>query len=162
MPKTLHAIGPSLRQLRERFNVPQPLLAAKAGSTTLYLGKVEAGLIMPSKSYVRKVTEAAILLSQDPPRPCPILGCDNTLHVDQLEGAPGDPKDHRADFEAHGDDWMIEVRRYDDQDTEWVVYVNIDDGYALTPASFLAVTDAYKQASAFASVLNMRGAVVSE
>lgn len=153
--------GRSLKLLRERARVPQPLVAAMAGTSTVYLAKVEDGVLSPALSYVRKVTEAIVRLMQDPPRPCPVLGCDNTHHVGALVGDPGDPKSHHADCSARGEDWTIEVRRYDGQDTEWVVYVDIDDGYALTPDSFLAVTDAYMRASAYAAVLNRKPASVT-
>ena len=82
-------------------------------------------------------------------------------YLHSLDGAGGDPKSHHADFTASGEGWKLEVRRHDDQDTEWVVYVDIDDGYALTPTSFLAVTDAYKRASAFAATLNGHPAVIA-
>lgn len=153
--------GRSLKLLRERARVPQPLVAAMAGTSTVYLAKVEDGVLSPALSYVRKVTEAIVRLMQDPPRPCPVLGCDNTRHVDPLDGAPGDPKAHHADLTRRGEDWTIDVRRHDDQDTEWVVYVDIDAAFALSASSFLAVTDAYKQASAYAAVLNRRPATLT-
>lgn len=152
--------GASLKKLRTDSGVSQPLVASMAGTTTLYLAKVEDGLLAPANSYVAKVTQAIVRLMQDPPRPCPVLGCDGTQHIDSLDGSVGDPKDHHADCDLRGEDWKIEVRRWDGQDTEWVVYVDIDDGYAMTPASFLAVSDAYKQASAYAAVLNGHGAEV--
>lgn len=160
MTKTQNRAGASLKALRTSHGVSQPLVAAMAGTSTAYLAKVEDGLIAPTTSYMRKVTEAVVRLMQDPPKPCPILGCDNTRHVTTLDGDQGDPKQHHADLTLRGDDWLVDVRRYDGQDHEWSVYVKLDPDYALTPASFLAVTDAYKRASAFASVLNMRGAVI--
>lgn len=153
--------GAHLKTLRISTGVPQPLVAAMAGTSTMYLAKVEDGLLSPARSYVAKVTEAIIRLMKDPPQPCPVLGCDNTLHIDPVDGIPGDRKSHHADHTVRGDDWTIEVRRYDGQDTEWVVYVEIDAGYALTPTSFLAVTDAYKQASAYAAVLNRKPATLT-
>ncbi|MEG8035050.1 hypothetical protein QP157_06850 [Sphingomonas sp. LR61] len=153
--------GHSLKLLRERASVPQPLVAAMAGTTTAYLAKVEDGVLSPANSYVRKVTEAIVRLMQDPPRPCPVLGCDNTHHVGALDGDPGDPKAHHSDLTLRGEDWTIDVRRHDDQDTEWVVYVDIDAAFALSAASFLAVTDAYKQASAYAAVLNRKPATLA-
>lgn len=153
--------GNSLKRLRISSGVPQPLIAAMAGTSTAYLAKVEDGLLSPATSYVRKVTEAIVRLMHDPPRPCPVLGCDGTHHVGSVDGVAGDPSSHHADCNLRGDDWKIEVRRYDGQDLEWGVYVEIDNGFALSPTSFIAVTDAYKQAAAYAAVLNGHGSEVT-
>lgn len=152
--------GASLKQLRTSTGVSQPLVAAMVGTSTAYLARVEDGVFTPADSYVGKVTQAIIRLMEDPPRPCPTLGCDSAHHVDSLDGSTGSPESHHADCDLRGDGWAIEVRRHDGQDTEWVVYVEIDDGYALSPTSFLEFTDAYKQASAYAAVLNGHGAEV--
>lgn len=158
MTKSQNRTGASLKALRTSHGVPQSLVAAMAGTPTSYLAKVEDGLITPTNSCARMVTEAIVRLMKDPPRPCPVIGCDNTEHIDSFNGSTGDPSFHHADCDLRGDDWKIEVRRFDGQDTEWVVYVSIEEHYALTPSSFVAMTDAYKRASAFAAALNGRGA----
>jgi transcriptional regulator with XRE-family HTH domain len=151
--------GTHLKTLRTSHGVSQPLVAAMAGTSTAYLAKVEDGLLDPARSYVRKVTEAVIRLMQDPPLPCAILGCDNTKHVDGLDGRDGEPDLHHAD-EKRGDGWIVSVERVDGQDREWVVYAEVSDEMALAAADFLAFSAAYQEASAYAAVLNGRGAVI--
>jgi hypothetical protein len=152
--------GRHLKQLRELSGVPQPLVAAMAGTSTAYLAKVEDGLFDPTRSYVAKVTEAVCRLMKDPPRPCPTLGCNGTKHIDTLTGTTAMPGYHHADH-AEGDGWTVDVTWFDEQDTEWSVYTGVSDDFALTPDSFLALTDAYKAASAYAAILNRKPAVVS-
>ncbi|MBF4613773.1 helix-turn-helix domain-containing protein [Curtobacterium sp. VKM Ac-1376] len=152
--------GASLKHLRTSHNVSQPLVAAMAGTSTAYLAKVEDGLFNPARSYVGKVTEAICRLMKDPPRPCPTLGCDGTKHIDTMTGTTAMPGYHHADH-AEGDGWTIDVAWFDEQDSEWSVYTEVSDDFALTPDSFLALTDAYKKASAYAAVLNGKGAKVT-
>ena len=156
--------GAHLKALRTSSRVPQPLVAALVGSSTVYLAKVEDGLISPNRAYVGRVTEAIFRLMSDPIKPCPVLGCDSTGHVDELGSVPlaaeGSPHAHHAD-QLVGERWEIHVQRYDGVDLEWVVYAKVDDEWAMTPANFLAFSDAYKQASAYAAVLNGRPAEVT-
>lgn len=159
MTATTNAAGASLKHLRTSHKVSQTLVAAMAGTSTAYLAKVEDGLIAPTTSYARKVTEAIVRLMEDPPRPCPILGCDNTKHLDTLDGGRGQAALHRSTA-MRGEGWEIAVERCDGQDTEWVVYATVTDDVALAAADFLAFSDAYKEASAYAAVLNGRGAVI--
>lgn len=151
--------GARLKTLRTTSGAPQPLVAAMAGTSTAYLAKVEDGLFEPPRSYVAKVTEAILRLMKDPPRPCSVLGCDNTKHIDRMDGITGASVRHHAD-EKRGDGWMLTVERFDGQDTEWVVYAQVSDDTALDAADFLAFTAAYGEASAYAAVLNGRGAQV--
>lgn len=151
--------GTHLKVLRESLRVPQPLVAAMAGTSTVYLAKVEDGVLSPARSYVRKVTESIMQLAQDPPRPCPVLGCDGTEHINKPGDRFQDPERHHAD-EKRGEGWIVTVARYDVQDSEWVVYVEISDDYALAAADFLAFTAAYEEAAAYAAVLNRRGVVI--
>jgi len=151
--------GAALKHLRELSGVSQPLVAAMAGTSTMYLAKVEDGLLTPTRSYTAKVTEAVCRLMKDPPRPCPTLGCDGTQHIDTMTGTTGAPEHHHADH-AEGEGWTVDVEWFDNQDTEWSVYAEVSDDFALTPDSFLALTNAYKAASAYAAVLNRRPAVV--
>jgi len=151
--------GASLKHLRTSHNVSQPLVAAMAGTSTAYLAKVEDGLIAPTTSYARKVTEAIVRLMQDPPKPCPVLGCDNTKHVDGLDGRNGIAELHHAD-EKRGEGWIVSVERLDGQDDAWSVYAEVSDDTALAAADFLAFSAAYQEASAYAAVLNGRGAVI--
>lgn len=152
--------GRHLKQLRELSGASQPLVAAMAGTSTAYLSKVEDGLLDPTRSYVAKVTEAACRLMQDPPHPCPTLGCDGTKHIATMTGATGAPEAHHADH-AEGEGWAVDVEWFDGQDQEWSVYLSVSDEYALQPNDFLTMTEAYKAASASAAVLNERPAVVT-
>ncbi|MFK4482546.1 helix-turn-helix domain-containing protein [Curtobacterium sp. AB7] len=151
--------GASLKHLRTSHNVSQPLVAAMAGTSTAYLAKVEDGLIAPTTSYARKVTEAIVRLMQDPPKPCSVLGCNNTKHIDGVDGRGGAPDLHHAD-EKRGEGWIVSVERVDGQDREWSVYAEVSDDMALTATHFLAFSAAYQEASAYAAVLNGRGAVI--
>ncbi len=151
--------GTHLKVLRESLRVPQPLVAALAGTSTVYLAKVEDGVLSPARSYVRKVTESIMQLAQDPPRPCPVLGCDNTMHIDSMDGSTAIPDLHHAD-EKRGEGWTVSVERFDGQDLDWVVYVEVSRETALAAADFLAFTAAYREASAYAAVLNGRGVEV--
>lgn len=159
MTATKNAAGASLKHLRTSHKVSQTLVAAMAGTTTAYLAKVEDGVLAPTTSYMRKVTEAIVRLMQAPPRPCPILGCDNTTHLDTLDGAKASVDLHHSTA-MRGEGWTVAVERVDGQDTEWVVYATVSDDVALAAADFLAFSDAYKEASAYAAVLNGRGAVI--
>jgi hypothetical protein len=160
MKNTPAGTGTHLKALREGSHVSQPLVAAMAGTSTAYLAKVEDGVMDPTRSYVRKVTEAIIRLMHDPPLPCPILGCDNTQHVSPRPGGRGDPEMHHHDTQT-GDGWTVDVQRHDAQDREWVVYAEVLDDYALAPADFHAFSEAYRQAAALAAVLNGRPAPVT-
>lgn len=117
-----------------------------------------------TSSRVPQPTEAIFRLMSDPIKPCPVLGCDSTGHVDELGSVPlaaeGSPHMHHAD-QLVGERWEIDVRRFDGVDLEWVVYARVDDERAMTPANFLAFADAYKQASAYAAVLNGRPSQVT-
>ncbi|WFR66615.1 hypothetical protein P9139_17985 [Curtobacterium flaccumfaciens] len=159
MKTTTNRAGVSLKHLRTSHNVSQPLVAAMAGTSTAYLAKVEDGLIAPTTSYARKVTEAIVRLMQDPPRPCPVLGCDATQHITRLDGTDGDQNAHHAD-EKRGEGWLVSVAWFAGQDTEWVIYAEVSDDMALAAADFLAFSTAYKEASAYAATLNGRGAVI--
>lgn len=159
MTKTQNRAGASLKALRTSHGVSQPLVAAMAGTSTAYLAKVEDGLIAPTTSYMRKVTEVVVRLMQDPPKPCPILGCDNTRHVDSIDGRTAMAELHHAD-EKRGEGWIVSVERLDGQDREWSVYAEVSDDVALAAADFLAFSAAYQEASAYAAVLNGRGAVI--
>lgn len=151
--------GQHLKTLRSTAHVSQPLVAAIAGTSTAYLAKVEDGVLSPTRSYVRKVTEAILRLMADPPRPCPILGCNNSGHVDGMGGRVGNPRQHRAD-EKRGSGWIVSVEQCDEQDDEWVVYAEVSDDTALAAVDFLAFTAAYQEVSAYAAVLNGHGAVI--
>lgn len=151
--------GTHLKTLRNSMGVSQPLVAAMAGTSTAYLAKVEDGLFDPALSYVAKVTEAIIRLMKDPPKPCPVLGCDNTKHIDAMDGRRAAAERHHAD-EKRGEGWIVSVERFDGQDAEWVVYAEVDNDMALAAADFLAFSAAYQEASAYAAVLNGRGAVI--
>ncbi|MBT2503005.1 helix-turn-helix domain-containing protein [Curtobacterium sp. ISL-83] len=159
MKTATRGTGTHLKALRTSSGVSQPLVAAMAGTSTAFLAKVEDGLFDPTRSYVAKVTEAIVKLMQDPPRPCPVLGCDNTKHIDGMDGRTGIPVLHHAD-EKRGDGWIVAVERFDEQDHEWLVYAEVSDDRALAPADFMAFTAAYQEASAYAAVLNGRGAVI--
>lgn len=159
MKTAAQGTGTSLKHLRTSMGVSQPLVAAMAGTSTAYLARVEDGLIDPTLSYVAKVTEAIVRLMKDPPQPCPVLGCDNTKHIDGMDGRRGAAERHHAD-ERRGEGWLVTVERFDGQDTEWVVYAEVDNDMALAAADFLAFTAAYQEASAYAAVLNGRGAVI--
>ncbi|WIB25405.1 helix-turn-helix domain-containing protein [Curtobacterium sp. MCSS17_015] len=152
--------GRHLKALREQSGVSQPLVAAMAGTSTAYLAKVEDGLFDPTRSYVGKVTEAVCRLMKDPPRPCAVLGCDNTRHIDGMDGRTGTPGLHHAD-EKRGNGWIVSVERVDDQDDEWSVYAEVSDDMALAAADFLAFTAAYQEASAYAAVLNRKPTTVT-
>lgn len=151
--------GTHLKTLRAGSGVPQPIVAAMAGTSTAYLAKVEDGLIDPTRSYVAKVTEAIVRLMQAPPKPCPVLGCDNTKHIDGMGGRTGLADLHHAD-EKRGEGWTVNVERLDGQDHAWSVYAEVSDDMALAAADFLAFSAAYQEASAYAAVLNGRGAVI--
>lgn len=153
---TSNRAGESLKHLRTSHKVSQTLVAAMAGTSTAYLAKVEDGLILPTNSYTRKVTESIVRLMQDPPQPCPVLGCDNTKHIEDLIGRVGADDRHHAD-EKRGNGWLLTVERFDGQDREWVVYAEVSDDEALAAADFLAFSAAYQEASAYAAVLNRRG-----
>ncbi|WP_416394195.1 MULTISPECIES: helix-turn-helix domain-containing protein [unclassified Curtobacterium] len=159
MSKTQNRAGASLKALRTSHGVSQPLVAAMAGTSTAYLAKVEDGMIAPTTSYMRKVTEAVVRLMQDPPKPCPILGCDNTKHIDGMDGRTGLAELHHAD-EKRGEGWTVNVERLDGQDHAWSVYAEVSDDMALAASDFLAFSAAYQEASAYAAVLNGRGAVI--
>lgn len=159
MTSTKNRAGASLKHLRTSSNVSQPLVAAMAGTSTAYLAKVEDGLIAPTTSYTRKVTEAIVRLMQDPPKPCPVIGCDNTRHIDGMDGTTAMPELHHAD-EKRGEGWIVSVERLDGQDREWSVYAEVSDDTALAAADFLAFSAAYQEASAYAAVLNGRGTVI--
>jgi hypothetical protein len=96
---------------------------------------------------------------QDPPRPCPTLGCDGTKHIATMSGRAGAFQAHHADH-AEGTGWTVDVELFDGQDQQWSVYIDVSDEYALQPADFLAMTNAYKTASAYAAVLNRQPAVI--
>ncbi len=151
--------GDSLKHLRTSHNISQPLVAAIAGTSTAYLAKVENGVITPTNSYMRKVTEAIVRLMGAPPKPCPVLGCDNTKHVDRVEDGGGSASWHHADS-REGDGWSVAVEWFGGQDTDWVVYALVDAEGAFTPGDFLAFSTAYREASALAAILNGRGAVI--
>lgn len=151
--------GVHLKELRTSGGVSQPLVAAMAGTSTAYLAKVEDGLIEPTRSYVAKVAEAVCRLMKDPPRPCPVLGCDGTKHLDGMDDRAGSAGLHHAD-DKRGNGWIVSVERADDQDNEWSVYAEVSDETALAAADFLAFSAAYQEASAFAAVLNRRGTVI--
>ncbi|MFJ3381935.1 helix-turn-helix domain-containing protein [Curtobacterium sp. NPDC090217] len=151
--------GTHLKTLRTSHGVSQPLVAAMAGTSTAYLAKVEDGLIDPARSYVRKVTEAIVRLMKDPPRPCPVLGCDNSKHIDGMGGQAGTAALHHAD-EKRGEGWIVSIERVDGQDREWSIYAEVSDDMALAAADFLAFSAAYQEASAYAAVLNGRGTVI--
>ncbi|OII10505.1 hypothetical protein BIU97_10275 [Curtobacterium sp. MCBA15_009] len=151
--------GSHLKVLRESLRVPQPLVAAMAGTSTAYLAKVEDGVLSPARSYVRKVTESIMQLAQDPPRPCPVLGCDNSKHINGMDGHGGIADLHHAN-EKRGEGWIVSVERFDGQDLEWSVYAEVSDDMALAAVDFLAFTAAYEEAAAYAAVLNRRGVVI--
>lgn len=157
MTATTNAAGASLKHLRTSHKVSQTLVAAMAGTSTAYLAKVEDGLITPTTSYARKVTEAIVRLMEEPPRACPILGCDNTMHIATLDGREGSPIRHHSDTKA-GNGWTLSVEQFEGQDDEWVVYAEVTDDTALAASDFLDFTQNYKEASAYAAVLNRRGA----
>ncbi|NII42135.1 transcriptional regulator with XRE-family HTH domain [Curtobacterium flaccumfaciens] len=152
--------GAHLKTLRTTSGASQPLVAAMTGTSTAYLAKVEDGLFDPTRSYVAKVTEAILRLMKDRPRPCPVMGCDNTKHIDRMDGITGTPVHHHAD-ERRGEGWVLTVERFDGQDAEWVVYAEVSDDTALAASAFLAFTAAYREASAYAATLNGKPAVVT-